>query len=212
MRTVTFKSVLEGAATRLGLEPARNLERNQAAALAEYIQDKLERAWELAPWPEWTHAEERQYRADYDNVVAYVVGDEVYYETEEKYYICILNSTGNLPTNATFWSEATDLDMYVARDQAWETNEMGMIWGVYQDDPRGIQRPLSVPWWVSPNGIQVYTSLKKVWVEFGLKVPRFTATEWAAATAYVAGDVIYYPTTGECYLSILAGTNKIPSA
>lgn len=38
---------------------------------------------------------------DYDNTTAYIVGDRVVYTNSV--YECILNSTGNLPTNATYW-------------------------------------------------------------------------------------------------------------
>lgn len=40
---------------------------------------------------------------DYDAATAYAVDDKVLYDG--RFYICILTSTGNLPTNATYWSE-----------------------------------------------------------------------------------------------------------
>lgn len=40
--------------------------------------------------------------SDYANGTAYVVGNRVVYQS--KVYECILNTTGNLPTNATYWS------------------------------------------------------------------------------------------------------------
>jgi hypothetical protein len=212
MRTVTFRSVLHGVATRLGLEPTANLERPQAQALAEYIQNKLEESWELIPWPEWTYAEERQFRNDYNAATSYVVGNEVYYETENKYYICILNSLGNLPTDTTYWEEATELDRYIARDQSWETRDIGMVWEVYQDDPKEFSRPRKVEWWISTNGIQITTSaLAKVWVWFGTHPPQFTANEWSSSTTYAIGDVVYYPSTGQCYMAVQAGSDHLPT-
>ncbi|MFZ4777749.1 MAG: hypothetical protein ACOYM3_20460 [Terrimicrobiaceae bacterium] len=50
MRRVTFKSVLEGVATRLGLSPAALLA-DQAAALAKYLEDRVRDKWELHDWP-----------------------------------------------------------------------------------------------------------------------------------------------------------------
>ena len=41
------------------------------------------------------------WRGVYSGVTAYVVNDAVFYEGSS--YICILGSTGNLPTNATYW-------------------------------------------------------------------------------------------------------------
>jgi len=37
----------------------------------------------------------------------------VYYPTENKVYQCIVASTGNLPTNSTYWEEVTDLGTIV---------------------------------------------------------------------------------------------------
>ena len=206
MRTVTFQSVLYGVATRLGLEPANNLQTNQAAALTEYIGDRLERAWELEKWPEWTLAEERQYREDYDAGTAYVVGDEVYYETENAYYRATAPGTGNLPTATSFWEAATDLNMYVAREQSWEENALGEVWGVYLADPLTTMRPRRVGFWESPEGIQVDTSATKVWIEFGKVAPRFTASPYDAATAYAAGELVYDADSGECYLALTGST------
>jgi hypothetical protein len=61
----------------------------------------------------------------YDNVQAYLAQVEaggivstyagiVYYAATNKVYKCILNSTGNLPTNATYWEEVTDLSTIIA--------------------------------------------------------------------------------------------------
>ena len=49
---------------------------------------------------------------NWDILTAYTVGQVVYY-TNGSIYICILNSTGNLPTNTTYFSpiEITDTDI-----------------------------------------------------------------------------------------------------
>jgi len=41
-------------------------------------------------------------RGAYDNAHAYVLGDSVSY-TDGNSYVCILASTGNIPTNTTYW-------------------------------------------------------------------------------------------------------------
>lgn len=50
----------------------------------------------------------------YDNAVAYVVDDVVYYSGS--WYKCILASTGNLPSNDTYWEafSVTDLGTFLA--------------------------------------------------------------------------------------------------
>src|SRR5258705_9308429 len=189
MRTVSFKSVLDGAATRLGLRPSENLLTTQAEALVEYIDDRLEEAWACAPWPEWTLSQERQYRADYSALTAYAAGAEVLYQNA--YYRAKAPTTANLPTNTTFWDPASDLNMYVARTQSWATLELGMVWGVYSQDPRTHDRPPRVGWWESPDGIQVDTGATTVWIEFSLVPPHFTTEAWDATRSYLTGDLVY---------------------
>ncbi len=49
----------------------------------------------------------------YDNLVSYVVGDRVSYE--DKIYKCVVDSTGNLPTDESFWEYVTsDNSIYTA--------------------------------------------------------------------------------------------------
>ena len=44
---------------------------------------------------------------DYDNTTAYIATDRVVY-TDRGVYECIVNSTGNLPTNTTYWKKISD--------------------------------------------------------------------------------------------------------
>lgn len=48
------------------------------------------------------------WRGAYDNGTAYVANDAVYY-TDGKSYICKLATTGNIPTNTTYWDKMTDV-------------------------------------------------------------------------------------------------------
>ena len=43
----------------------------------------------------------------YDNATAYVVGDRIYY-TNRSVYECIEGTTGNLPTDTTYWRKIVD--------------------------------------------------------------------------------------------------------
>jgi hypothetical protein len=45
--------------------------------------------------------------SNYNAGTAYAAGDQAYYETTGDYYKCILTSTGNLPTNTTYWERLT---------------------------------------------------------------------------------------------------------
>jgi hypothetical protein len=59
MRAVKFKSVLWGAALRMGLDPSRNLLNDQAATLTEYINSRVREGWEFQDWPAVCPTEER---------------------------------------------------------------------------------------------------------------------------------------------------------
>lgn len=61
---------------------------------------------------------------DYDNTTSYVVGERVSYNNY--IYECILGSTGNLPTNATYWTR-------VIRDKQYFTS-IAASTGIYPDD------------------------------------------------------------------------------
>jgi hypothetical protein len=210
MLTVTFKSVLEGVATRMGLEPSANLQLNQAAALTEYITDRLAKFWELAAWPEWTAPELRHYRANWDAAATYALGAEVY--SQNAYYRSLQAGNSNhLTSDTAWWTPASDLNTYVEVAQSWEANTIGRVWGVYADDPRKHSAPRKVSWWIGPEGVWVDTSLTAVYVDFSTAPPAFTTAAWDAATAYVPGDLVYYLATGDCYRAIAASTGVVPT-
>lgn len=59
--------------------------------------------------------------ADYNAITVYAPGDKAFYPTTGDYYICILASTGNVPTNTTYWRRLTipyDLMEYVVAASA----------------------------------------------------------------------------------------------
>lgn len=213
MRTVRFKQVLDGVATRMGLEPNANLQLNQAAALTEYINDRTKKAWEKAAWPEWTTSEQRQFRADWSAVTTYALGAEVYDASANAYYRSLQAGNLNHPrTDTAWWTPASDLDTYIAIAQSWETNEIGELWDVYLDDPRRCKNPRRVGWWLAPEGVWVAANgATKVYPEFSLLPPKFTSELWETTTPYVAGDLVYYEVTGECYEALESSTGTVPT-
>ena len=50
-----------------------------------------------------------------------------------------------------------------------------------------------------------------VYVKFQLPVPKFTATAYAANTAYAAEDLVYHAPTGDCYEALQATTGNAPT-
>ncbi|MFY8268838.1 MAG: hypothetical protein ACOVLK_05505, partial [Terrimicrobiaceae bacterium] len=112
MRTVTFQSVLDGAAARIGLDPTQTIQPSTASALTEYINTRTRFAWEAYKWPELSAIEKRQFRPTYEAAVAYAVGAEVFYLG--KYYRKItVGLAGVLPTVTATWTSAATLTDFV---------------------------------------------------------------------------------------------------
>lgn len=115
MRTVTFQSVLWGAARLLGMDPTRDLNAQTAARLVEYINRAVAKGWRFDQWPEWTLTEQRFFRPEYDATEAVVATVERYFIAADKYYQALQASTGQLPAtlqadgtyqeNSAYWAE-----------------------------------------------------------------------------------------------------------
>ena len=106
MQSVTFKSVLEGVAHRMGLDPD-NLLAVEKASFAEFIGSRVRQGYEYYPWPETMKVEERQYRPDYasgttySNAASDVDSSQVYWPQEDKYYQALKSTAGNDPTDSS---------------------------------------------------------------------------------------------------------------
>ncbi|MDB4312097.1 hypothetical protein N9937_01575 [bacterium] len=214
MRTVTFLSVLHGAAHELGLDPTTgDFSTTLAARLAGHCNLRLPEVWEDAFWPELMLTEERAYRDAWAIGDTYGLGDQVYYEDASAYYTSLQDAnTGNQPDTATtFWEEVEEFDRYILLDQTGKT-PLGEVKQISTKNPKTNRRyPGYIGFDLSDNGIQVSTRADvTVWVNFRRTVNLFTTTAWDSSVAYAVDDLVYVPSTGECYKSILAGTNQDP--
>lgn len=107
MRTVTFQSILTGIATGLGMDPARDLNPARAAALTEYVNQRVLEGWKWEFWPEWTVVEQRAFRPVYDVAETVAAGDERLLPGAQTYYQALQASTGQSPATltGTVWVE-----------------------------------------------------------------------------------------------------------
>lgn len=63
------------------------------------------------------------------------------------------------------------------------------------------------------NSASELASITIGWVKMKPPPPRFTREEWSAAETYDQGDIVYYPTTRQCYRSRAgSNTNNAPSS
>jgi len=211
MRTVTFKSVLNGVLTRMGLDPLVTADAQTKAAVAVYIGDRHREAWEAVDWPETRVCEERVYRRRWSSLTPadISVGTVVFHSSD--YWQALTANPSTTPgTSETDWVAASDFERYVGLDQVGETpiSEVVAMWA---ENPRVNLGTAEVNFEITENGAQVDALAPDVvWVEFSRQVPQFSSVAWASATAYEPGDVVLF-TDGHCYQAARANTGVPPS-
>jgi hypothetical protein len=200
-----------GVATRQGMNPATDLNDNQALAITEYINQAIRKGFPLYAWPETFLVEERFYRADWNSGTAYVTGNEVYYPTTDTYYVALQAGTNKNPvTQTAYWEEQDELDRYIAYDQTGKT-AVGVPYYTYMANPNISRTPRKIPSRLSNNGIQVdFDAGTSVFLEYQIRAPEFSSVAWASGI-YAVGDLVYYSTTGESYKCIAVTTNEAPT-
>lgn len=110
MRTVTYKSVLDGFLRTAG-EVADDPNDIDAAAAMEFLDQALSAAHEFWRWPELVLIEKRFFRPTYDNAETYAAGAEVYFPQSQLYYRALRATLGNAPANSeaaannSYWAE-----------------------------------------------------------------------------------------------------------
>ncbi len=134
---------------------------------------------------------------DYDATVAYEAGDIIYYPTTDTFYQCHTASTGNAPTNTSYWGALVPFDAYVDYEQTGETEiwEQGEI-VVWDLNPRATSRAVEVPSFLSENGVQVNfsTAPARPWIEYKIRVPSLTGEVWDETETYAVGDQVQFET------------------
>jgi hypothetical protein len=100
MRTVTFQSVLDGAAARIGLDPTQTIAASTASALTEYINTRIRFAWEAYKWPELSTVERRRFRESFSATEVYPIGSEIYFENN--YWRKVLTTEAGVGPDTTF--------------------------------------------------------------------------------------------------------------
>jgi hypothetical protein len=191
MRTVTFQSVLDGAAARIGLDPTQTIQPSTASALTEYINTRTRFAWEAYKWPELSAIEKRQFRSTFDAAVVYPVGAEVFY-LGQYYRKIAAGLAGVLPTVTATWTSAATLNDFVrsidfdqtftATSATTNATPIGEVMHVYRQDPRVVRYAERVNFWVTDSGAIVgptqFTNAtpNEVYVEFTIRPTMFNTS------------------------------------
>lgn len=206
MRTVTFKSVIDGALARMGLDPLVTPSSNTLAAFTEYANSSVRIAWEMYPWPEAVRFESRQFYPSWSSSASYSANDVVM-GSDGSYYYAKQASAAQDPvadTSDTYWAPASAYTsttgsgiLYaISLDQILSgvvKTPIGEVLGVFQSDPRTNRYSTPVNWMltndgivVGQNGITVSSIPSTVWVQFCVRPSTYTTA------SYTNGDTVPY--------------------
>lgn len=212
MRSVTFQSVLDGAAARIGLDPTQTIQPSTASALTEYINTRTRFAWEAYKWPELSAIEKRQFRPTFDSDATYDTGDEVFY-LGSYYRKTGTGAVGVVPTDPATWTDSTSLTDFVRSidfDQPFTATSgttaatpIGEVLHVYRQDPRVVRYAERVNFWVTDSGAIVgptqFTNAtpNEVFVEFTIRPTMFNTASNAAEFPRVLSEYVKFASAAD---------------
>ncbi len=205
MRTIRFKTVLDSISRMAGWGSVEDLDDIRRGRIVEYVNIRIREAWEWDGWAELMRVEHRAYRESWDVDRPYMAGNEIYYSPANSYYRCLLGNTGEQPdVSGTFWQLFEIEDKYIGYEQPGETF-IGHVRHCYMRNPRKSQCPGKLSHGLHEEGVQLSPlAPAKVWVEFRIRAAQFGNDEHDPARLYEVCDIIYDPTTGECYQALLS--------
>lgn len=141
-----------------------------------------------------------------------VAGDVRRLTTDGRFYACHTAHTTGASFDTTKFGVLTPFAKTVAYEQTGQT-ALAEVKFCSRRDPRvNTSNPWKEAFTPVAAGILLGSGAPNIiWVTFRLRPPVFTSSVYSSTTAYVAGDLVYYATTGECYRNILAGTGFVPT-
>lgn len=132
---------------------------------------------------------------NYSATTAYAVGDIVYYASTDAYYQCHTASTGNAPSNTTYFGLLSEFDPYISLTQTGQTEigENGPI-HVYDANPDRETQVNELNYRMTDEGIQVFNGPVKVWVQFNIPAPELVGEPIDTSSAYAVDNQIQFAT------------------
>ena len=214
MRTVTFKSVIDGALARMGLDPLVSPSSNTLAAFTEYANSGVRAAWEMYPWPDAVRFENRQFYPTWVTGTSYAA-DAVVLGSDGNYYYAKQANSSQDPvtdTETIYWALASSytssngggilyaIDLDQVMNGTTQT-PIGEVLGVFQSDPRTNRYSTPINWMltgdgivVGQNGLSVTSIPSTVWIQFTTRPPVFTSANYTDGTTipYVVAEAVKY--------------------
>jgi hypothetical protein len=206
MRTVTFKDVMDKVFRRRGMDSTA-VSTIQQGLVADFVNERMRKAWQYAFWPELTTLEERAYRPAYYATATYALGDEVWDGSTKYYQSAQAANTGNALTDTAWWTDITStMEKYILLDQPGKTR-IGAVKDIYPTEEKAMKGICALFYYLANDRI-VITDSKAGATVFCIvrKVPPVLVAEaWNNSTTYAEGWIVYYPNTnatqlqGNCY-------------
>lgn len=164
----------------------------------------------------WAVSKSEYNGPDYNNATTYAAGDIVYYPTTDTHYQCIAASTGNLPTDTSFWGPLVPFTQRIAFDQTseneWEPDD---FFGVFNKDPKVHLSATPLQHNMMNDGVYLFGDdvPARAWLFYRTKAPILTGNEFDATATYAVGDQISYSSTAngtvlnfyDCIVATTAG-------
>lgn len=122
---------------------------------------------------------------------AFAAGDVAYYAVNDTFYACHTASTGNLPTNTSYFGALTVFDKYVGYAQTGFT-AIGDVRDVYTKNPLVNKTYATANWTLTQNGVQVPNGPNVVWLEYRTRYAPLVGSDWASGSAYAVGDQVLF--------------------
>lgn len=155
----------------------------------------------------------------------YALGQQILNPFDGFYYQCINPHVSTATINLAYFGRLVPFNRYIGYTQNFPAitgptysnggaTPLGRVKNLSVNDPfLATRNPGYIPFKKSDWGVQVNINAPAIiWVQFALREPVYTTTVWGSATPYTgSGELVYLPTTGNCYLSIAPGTNQNPA-
>lgn len=211
MKACTYASVIQQIAALAG-EDYASLATLDLTHLNRTVNRRLQEAWLRDWWPDLMISAERHWR-DAWSAQAYAEDAEVWHAASEAYYQAnAATLSTDVPGVSSKWTELTDLDAYIEREQAGET-VIGLVRGVFDDDPEFTDTPRRREWRLGAHGVHILGDSVPVsaWVWFMENPTEFSGADWSAAATYATGARRYFSSStvgfeGDYYEALAATT------
>lgn len=190
MTTIAYQHVLELWASVCGIAIG-DVTDTQRARFNRFFNRAIRRGWNWYFWPVLCELEERWLRdawvAGAYAAAAEVVHDGVYYVATDAV------TSGDVPGVSAKWSVITELDPYVAYDQAGKTGFDHVV-EIFNANPRTTRQASRLDWQYDERGAWIRSSAvsPSVWVKFRRRCPVYSGVDYSAEATYGAGQTRFY--------------------